>query len=75
VRIELIYHLSTEEYMERQVKRHPFKQWEVSIIKLEENTKTYYKVTRRIAQLSVAETKLFDSKDQAKQQFEAWLTD
>ena len=59
--------------MEKQVKRHPFKQWEVSIIKLEENTKTYYKVTRRIAQLSVAETKIFASKEKAIKKFNEWL--
>ncbi len=61
--------------MEKEVRRHPYKQWEVSIIKLEEESRIYYKVTRRLAELSVAETRLFDSKEKAKQQFEEWLTD
>ena len=33
-----------------------------------------YKVTRRIPELSVAETKIFNSKEKAKLQFEEWLS-
>ena len=49
--------------------KHPIKKWEVSIVELH-NNKTYYKVTRRIPELNVAETKVFNSKEKAKQQFE-----
>lgn len=43
--------------------------WEVTIIKVDKAT---YKVTRRIPDLSVSETKVFDSKKAAMQQFEDW---
>jgi len=46
--------------------------WEVSIRELKDNGKKY-KVTRRIPELSVSETKLFGSKEDAKTQFEEWL--
>ena len=32
-----------------------------------------YKVTKRVPDLSVAETRLFRSKERAKKQFERWL--
>jgi hypothetical protein len=48
-------------------------QWEVSIIKLKENGKEEYKVTRRHPELTVAETKVFSSKEEAQAQFEEWL--
>lgn len=56
-----------------ETKQHLFKKWEVSIMEIQEGKIIKYKVTRRIAQLSVAETKIFTSKEEAKQQFEAWL--
>jgi hypothetical protein len=48
------------------------KKWEVSIMELTNGIKKY-KVTRRIPEMKVAETKMFDSKDKAKKQFEIWL--
>jgi len=39
-----------------------------------DDTGTKYKVTRRIPELSVAETKVFSSKERAKEQFEEWLS-
>ena len=56
-----------------EIKQHPFKKWEVSIMEIQEGRNLKYKVTRRIAQLSVAETKIFQSKEEAKKQFELWL--
>ncbi len=53
--------------------KHPTKKWEVSIIEYQDATGTKYKVTRRIPELSVAETKVFSSKEKAKAQFEGWL--
>jgi hypothetical protein len=54
-------------------KKHPIKKWEVSIMELQDKTGNKFKVTRRIAEVSVAETKIFDSKEKAKKQFEEWL--
>ncbi len=54
-------------------KKHLFKKWEVSIMNIQNSGGTKYKVTRRISEMSVAETKIFSSKEEAKQQFEEWL--
>ena len=43
-------------------KKHPFKKWEVSISEYETLTGKEWKVTRRLAEMSVAETKVFSSK-------------
>jgi len=32
-----------------------------------------FKVTRRVPYLSVSETKIFESKEEAKKQFDEWL--
>ncbi len=47
--------------------------WEVSLIKLSENGKKLFKVTRRFSDLSVSETKVFASKEEALMQFNEWL--
>ena len=47
--------------------------WELSIIELKKNGKTKYKVTRRMPEMHVAETKMFDSKEEAIKQIEEWL--
>ena len=54
-------------------KKHPIKNWEVSIIEIENHIGKKYKVTRRIPDMSVAETKVFRSKQDAKKQFDEWL--
>ena len=54
-------------------KKHSIKKWEVSIIKVEDDLGKKYKVTRRIPELKVAETKVFRAKEDAKKQFEDWL--
>lgn len=56
-----------------ETKKHIVKKWEVSIIELEDHGKKVFKVTRRLPEMSVAETKVFSSKDSAKKQFEDWL--
>jgi len=58
----------------KDVKEHPIKRWEVSIVEMKDNGNTFYKVTRRLAEMEVAETKIFDTKEKAKQQFEEWLS-
>jgi len=57
----------------KDTKQHPIKKWEVTIIEFRDNGNTYFKVTRRIPELDVAETKLFNLKEEAKKQFEKWL--
>lgn len=47
-------------------------EWEVSIIELS-NTKTRFKVTRKIPILSISETKVFLEKTKALQQVNEWL--
>ena len=50
------------------IKKHFNKKWEVSIIELEDDEGIKYKVTRRIPEMSVAETKIFRSKEEARNQ-------
>ena len=49
------------------------KKWEVSILELKSLKGKRFKVTRRIPELSVSETKVFQSKKRAKKQLEEWL--
>ena len=49
------------------------KKWEISIIELENNKGRKFKVTRRMPDMAVAETKVFRSKEEAKKQFDDWL--
>jgi len=51
-------------------KRDLTKKWEVSLMELENNS---FKVTRRFPALLIAETKIFKTKEEAKEQFEEWL--
>lgn len=46
---------------------------EVSIIELEENGVLVYKVTKRVPELYVSETKVFKKKKDALKQFRQWL--
>ena len=55
------------------IKEHPIKKWEVSIIGIENAIGKKYKVTRRIPEMSVSETRVFRSKEEAKKQFDEWL--
>ena len=49
------------------------KKWEVSIIELQNKEGKKFKVTRRFPSMSVAETKVFKTKEEAKKQFKDWL--
>jgi len=49
------------------------KKWEVSIRKFQNKNGAKFKVTRRLPEMSVAETKLFSSKKKAKRLFDDWL--
>jgi hypothetical protein len=52
---------------------HLTKKWEVSIMEFQNDLGKKYKVTRRFPEMSIAETKIFSSKEKAKLQFEEWL--
>jgi len=54
-------------------KKNPFKNWEVSVREFETSTGKQWKVTRRMPGMSVAETKVFASKEEAISQYEEWL--
>ena len=54
-------------------KENQTKKWEISIIEFESDNGMIYKVTRRLPDFSVAETKVFFSKEEAKKQFNEWL--
>ena len=49
------------------------KKWEISILEYENHIGKKYKVTRRMPDLSVSETKVFISIEDAKKQVEEWL--
>ncbi|KKQ36129.1 MAG: hypothetical protein US54_C0079G0005 [Candidatus Roizmanbacteria bacterium GW2011_GWA2_37_7] len=57
----------------KKIKKHQVKRWEISIIELKNNSGRRFKVTRRLPEISVSETKMFNSKKKAKKQFEEWL--
>jgi len=57
----------------KETKTHPTKKWEVSIMEVENTTGKKYKVTRRLPDMSVAETKIFTSKEEALRQVDEWL--
>jgi hypothetical protein len=57
----------------RKTKKHYAKKWEVSIIEFQNNNGKKYKVTRRLPEMSVAETKIFRTKKKAIEQFDEWL--
>jgi len=48
------------------IKKHPTKKWEVSIIEFENHKGKKFKVTRRLPEMLVAETKIFKVKKKAK---------
>jgi hypothetical protein len=47
--------------------------WEVSLKEFKENNELKYKVTRRFPEYSIAETKIFSSKEKAMEQLNEWL--
>lgn len=55
------------------IEKHPYLQWEVSIMEIKENGKSLFKVTRRLAEMAVAETKIFQSKEEAIELFQEWM--
>ncbi len=56
------------------IRTHPTQKWEVSILEFQEGGAAKYKVTRRLPEIAVAETKIFSSKKEALHQAEEWLS-
>ena len=56
-----------------QIEEHYTKKWEISIFEYENDVGKKFKVTRRLPDMAVAETKIFESKEEAKKQVEDWL--
>ncbi len=54
--------------------QHPFQKWEISIIEIKESNTIKYKVTRRLPQMAVAETRFFLLKEEALRQVDMWLS-
>lgn len=54
-------------------REHLSKKWEISIIELQNTKGKKYKVTRRLPELGVSETRVFTSKKKAKELFDDWL--
>lgn len=54
-------------------RKHKTKRWEVSLLQLRSSKGKKFKVTRRLPELFVSETKVFASKRKAKKQFHDWL--
>ncbi len=55
------------------VKKHSMKGWEVSLIEFRSSKGKKFKVTRRLPEMSVAETKVFATRKRAKKLFDEWL--
>ncbi|HLC96838.1 MAG TPA: hypothetical protein VJH97_05960 [Candidatus Nanoarchaeia archaeon] len=55
------------------IREHPVTRSEISIIEIKGKDGIRFKVTRRIPDLSVSETRIFTSKEEAKRQFNEWL--
>ncbi len=53
--------------------KHLTKKWEISFVEIENTVGKLFKVTRRLPELAVAETKIFRSKEEAVWQFNEWL--
>ncbi|MBW2969729.1 hypothetical protein KY319_01260 [Candidatus Woesearchaeota archaeon] len=47
--------------------------WEITIMQIEDEEGKKYKVTRRMPELQIAETKIFKNKQEARKQFKEWL--
>jgi len=55
------------------IRKHKFRKGEVSFIELKEDNAENFKVTRRLPELNVAETKIFQNRKKARMQFREWL--
>ena len=54
-------------------KKHPIKKWVISIMEIQNHKGKKFKVTRRLPELFVSETKIFKTKRRAQRQCTEWL--
>jgi hypothetical protein len=47
--------------------------WDISMVTLEDERGIFYKVTRRVPELSIAETRVYRSKTSAMRRLKSWL--
>ena len=47
--------------------------WKISILELDKDGIKIYKVSRRIPEMSISETKIFKTKEEAKNKIKEWL--
>jgi hypothetical protein len=47
--------------------------WEYSIMKFEDHRGNIFKVTRRLPEMHISETRIFGDSRRAKEQLKAWL--
>ncbi len=59
--------------MKFNIEKHKITNWEVSIMEINTDEGTIFKVTRRLPEMLVAETRVFKSKEEAKKLFDEWL--
>ena len=59
--------------MRIKTKKHLTKKWEVSITEVHDGEIKKYKVTKRLPELSISETRILDSKEEAIKLFNEWL--
>ena len=57
----------------KETRKHQTKKWEISIVEIEDKEGKKYKITRRLPEMSVAETKILKNKEEAIKQFNEWL--
>ena len=57
----------------KEIIKHLTKKWEISIMEIKDEEGTKFKVTRRLPEMAVAETKIFRNKKMAKKLFYQWL--
>jgi len=59
--------------MEKIAKKHITKKWEITLTELNTKIGKVYKITRNLPELSTTETRIFKSKNKAKELFNEWL--
>ena len=58
--------------MDDTLDEHRIKRWEVSMIEFENTIGKIYKVTKRLPELAVSESRFFRNKEEAKALFNEW---
>jgi hypothetical protein len=57
----------------KKIVKNRFDDWEISLLVFKDSGTKKYKVTRRLPSMTIAETKIFQSMEEAMTQFEDWI--